>query len=289
MAKSDHETAAHDVVHVAIICMISGLELRAIVETLEDAGARRIPTDVGQGFGEYFLVEVRQSFHLRVMVSCCEHQSNLEVAIRTSEILYRFNPRFSFLCGIAGGLRVDKIPLGDVVADAEVIYRRYSKIGETGEFLPEAVNVPTSSGGKALLTRFFANHRHPHRIQSPLNDGATFGVYTTPEKILSWDYVLDHQPTKEALLKNLDRQLAVVETEGAGFLKAVDSYNRNTIRKPWHTGGGADAIIVRGISDPAAGKTASDAGAINWRRTAARNAAQTVLLLIRQLEEYDLA
>lgn len=89
----------------------------------------------------------------------------------------------------------------------------------------------------------------------------------------------------------MDRQLAAVEMEGAGFLKAIASHARHFIDRPWRRGraGGADALVVRGISDPAADKAATDAGAKPWRRIAARNAAQTVVLIVHTLKDRDFA
>jgi nucleoside phosphorylase len=119
-----------------------------------------------------------------------------------------------------------------------------------------------------------------------LNDGDLFAIHD--QKILSWDLVLDHQEMKERLLRE-DRQLAVVEMEGAGFLKAVAAHVKYFVRRPWQADGETDALIVRGISDPAADKSVADADPRAWRRIAARNAAQTVLLIVDTLKERDFA
>ncbi len=178
--------------------------------------------------------------------------------------------------------------LGDVVLAPEVNYRRYTKVQDDGQFGAENFNIPAFDGGRALAQGFLSSHPNPKKVQSELNDGELFAIHA--EKILSWDLVLDHPETREQLLAE-DRQLAVVETEGAGFLRAVASHAKHFIDRPWRRGkaGGADALVIRGISDPAADKAATDSGAKPWRRIAARNAAQTVVLILHTLSDRDFA
>jgi nucleoside phosphorylase len=289
MASTDFDRGNHAAVDVAIICMIAGTELHAIRHVLKASGAVETGNAVAYPGWEYFKWRNALGLDLRLVVACCDGQSNLEAAITTLVVLPRHEPRFAFLCGIAGGMAIDKYRLGDVVVAADVIYRRFSKIKADGSFRPESDNVPASHGGRALATRFFARHPNARKIQSPHNDGELFAVHA--EKVLSWDLVLDHAPTKETLLTYIDGQFAVVETEGAGFLKAVASHARNNLERLLRGGqiGGTDALVVRGISDPAADKAQTDAGVMNWRRIAARNAAQTVLLLLDMLSDHDFA
>ncbi len=267
--------------------MIPDTELRAINQVLRASGASEIDLTSPSSGEYYYEYRNRQGFKARIAVSCCDGQSNIESAITTQIVLFRHNPRYVFLCGIGGGLKIDKIRLGDVVVSPEVLYRRFTKVEEGGRFAPEVFNVPVSDGGKKLSQRFFSSCDHIKKVQSSLNDGDLFAIHD--EKVLSWDLVLDDAATKERLLSDLDRQIAVVEMEGAGFLKAVDSYSRHYIYRPWHASkvGAVDALVVRGISDPAAGKALIDAGQKPWRLIAARNAAQTVLAIIDLLAEKD--
>jgi nucleoside phosphorylase len=287
MASHDFDRAGHATVSIAIICMIPDTELHAIREVLKAANATEIDlTDTYAG-EQYFELETRGGIPVRIVVACCDGQSNLESAITTQIVLFRHNPRYAFLCGIGGGMKTEKYKLGDVVIASEVNYRRFTKIQDDGSFGAENFNVPPSDGGRALAQRFLSVHPNSKKIQSHLNDGDLFAIHS--EKILSWDLVLDHTETRNHLLSDVDRQLAVVEMEGAGFLKAVASHAKHVINRPWRTvkAGGADALIVRGISDPAADKAAMDSGSKPWRRVAARNAAQTVLLILDILKDRD--
>lgn len=54
-------------------------------------------------------------------------------------------------------------------------------------------------------------------------------------------------------------------------------------------GGRVEGIVVRGISDPAAGKEAFDADTQDWRWIAARNAAEVLYRLITSIKAADLA
>jgi nucleoside phosphorylase len=289
MASHDFDRAGHDFVSIAIICMIADTELHAILEILKSANAHEIDLTHHYKDEQFYQLTTRTGITLRIVVKCCDGQSNLEAAITTQIVLFRHNPRYVFLCGIGGGMRIEKYKLGDVVIAPEVNYRRFTKVQEDGSFGAENFNVPASEGGRALAQRFLSDHPNSKKIQSVLNDGDLFAVHS--EKILSWDLVLDHPETRERLLTAVDRQLAVVEMEGAGFLKAVASHANHFINRPWRTEkvGGADALIVRGISDPAAGKAATDTGSKPWRRIAARNAAQTVVLILDILKDRDFA
>lgn len=271
--------------------MIADTELRAIREILKQAGATEIGLGVSHRSEHYYSITNANGVGLRIVVACCEGQSNLEWAITTQVVLFRHSPRYAFLCGIAGGMKIASYPLGDVVIAPEVNYRRFTKVQSDGRFGAENFNVPASHGGRALAQNFLSSPRHKEKVgaktvQSALDDGQSFAIHN--QKILSWDLVLDHEKTKDSLLKE-DRQLAAVEMEGAGFLKAVASHAKYYIQRPWATPGGADALIVRGISDPAAGKALTDADPKAWRQIAARNAAQTVLLILDTLQEIDFA
>ncbi len=275
MASHDFDRAGHATVSIAIICMIADTELRAIRDILKWAKAEEIELTNSSAGEQYFQLQTREGLTQRIVVACCDGQSNLESAITTQIVLFRHNPRYIFLCGIAGGLRIDKYKLGDVVIAPEVNYRRYTKIQDDGSFAAENFNVPPSDGGRILARRFLSSHPDVKKVPAALEHDDHFTIHA--EKILSWDLVLDHPATKQHLVRDVDRQLAVVEMEGAGFLKAVASHAKHFIHRPWRRqkAGGADALIVRGISDPAAGKADIDAGSREWRRIAARNAAQT--------------
>jgi nucleoside phosphorylase len=286
MATHDFDRSGHATVSIAIICMIADTELHAIREVMAAAHAREIDLTDSFGGEHYYELRNREGLTLRVVVACCDGQSNLESAITTQIILFRHNPRYVFLCGIGGGMRIARYRLGDVVIAPEVNYRRFTKVQEDGSFGAENFNVPASDGGRALAQRFLASYPNSKKVQSMLNDGDLFAIHD--QKILSWDLVLDHQEMKERLLRE-DRQLAVVEMEGAGFLKAVAAHVKYFVRRPWQADGGTDALIVRGISDPAADKSVADADPRAWRRIAARNAAQTVLLIVDTLKERDFA
>ena len=278
-----------EIAHIAIICMIPNVELRALLEVLQLSGALEIRPQLRLNYHErLFQVRTAGGLDIGLVLVCCEGQSNLEAALTTQITLYRHSPRYAFLCRIGGGLKLYQCKLGDVVVGCEVVHRRFTKIGASGEFKPEVSNIPASDDGRRLIQRLFSTHPHPQAIQSGLNDGALFAIHA--EKILSWDYVLDHGPTRTELLRDLDRQLAIVEMEGAGFLKAVHFYSKNYLHRPRREDNGeVGAVIVRGISDPAADKAASDAAPANYRLIATRNAAQTVFLMIDSLVEGDFA
>ncbi len=266
---------------IAIFCMIPDPERKALVEALQANGAQPRPA---RGSFDGWLLTI-DGQEVEVVLRRMRGQGNTEAAIATLGGLFQQAPRFIILCGIAGGMQIRKVRLGDVVIASDVAYRGFNKI--TGDDLtaqglhlrPVTLETGARPGAGALVDRFFeAGLKNLAYAKPPIS------CVVHHERILSWDLVLDHEPTKQNLLREVDGNLVAVEMEAGGFLKAVAYYQHHLAS----AGGKVDALIVRGISDAAANKEQSDRDTTDWRWTAARNAAEVVLRLIKMIRQSDL-
>lgn len=204
---------------IAVLCMIPDPELRALQDVFSSNGATVLA--LPSGFpGEHRWELDIDGFRTQIVLRRIAGQGNTEAAIETLGVLYRQAPRFVFLCGIAGGMQLKKCRLGDVVIASDVEYRGFNKVSpaegsEEPRFRPVSLATGARPGGKVLIDRFFGSGQR----ELPSAGPGTFR--TVFEKILAWDLVLDHLPTKERLLSEVDGTIVGVEMEAGGFLKAI--------------------------------------------------------------------
>jgi nucleoside phosphorylase len=213
----------------------------------------------------------------RVVASFMPRMGNDSAAITTFHMINDWRPRFMLLMGIAGGLDPTKLALGDVVIADEVLrYDRRRKERESGtEWAPNAY--PTD---RLLLNRAQALLLEDEIIekwcQERVSEANGVGQEPNAEigNLACGDAVVDSEEYKKEI-KRLNRTIAAFEMEGGGFLEAA--INQAIVAK---------ALVLRGISDFAANKDATDSdGRFDWRGYAAANVATFLVKFIEQFED----
>ncbi|GJE26424.1 phosphorylase family protein [Methylobacterium organophilum] len=276
---SDIESSAD----IVVITIIPKLERQAILKEFSSkwpaANKRDLP-------GSTTLLEINTSknWRPRIAVRAIYEAGNLACAIETTNMLSRFNPRFAFLCGIAGNMNHDKRQLGDVVVSGSYAYKSFTRMSSGKKLESTMPNGPVIS--RKMFDRasdYFASNF----IDFSGSDVRQFlGDCSLPResesevgKIFCWDLVLDCDETRRELVAS-DREYRAVEMEMYGFLRALQAFS-DLRRHP------IDGLVFRGLSDPASGKSNSDHGKTNWRGYAARNAARCLASFINDLSEDD--
>lgn len=171
--------------------------------------------------------------------------------------------------GIAGALG-DGLELGDVVYSRQIVHydtRRKLKAGSTA-FAPKGY--PADRSLLNCANRIVADATAYSAWQSRHSIGAR-SKKRVPKAIAgdiaSGDAVVDATQARSAI-KALNRKLDAVEMEGAGLMEAA--FNQPHARR---------AIVIRGISDFAMGKTAR-----NDRPRAAATAASFAMLMLQRAD-----
>jgi len=270
---------------IVIICMIPDVELAAIRDELNRIGAvfiGCIHTD--QKEERYRLKSKKRDTN--IVVTCLGSQSNMDSAITTLSMLYRYSPRHIFLYGIAGGMQKEKYQRGTVVIGSDIVFRKISKVVDDEKYLFEMPPVATTPHGQIIAREFMTNLPSSAIEQHPKKDWGTFKV--VHEKIFTWDLVLDSPTVRDKMLA-LDRKLSVVEMEAAGFFKAIHHYKNYFIARNFNKSGKngeVDGLIIRGVSDYAAHKAESDAE-LFWRKMAADNASYILMKIIHSMNNDD--
>lgn len=186
---------------------------------------------------------------------------NDKAAAETERASAHFNPDVLMFVGVAGGLK--DVRLGDVVASTKIYGFEYGKDAEAFHPRPEVgkssyrlEQLARAEGGTGKWSRSDPHGRPPKAHVGPIAAGSRV--------------VSDSTSPSAVLLKENFSDALAVEMEGLGFLAAT------------HMGWGAEAIVVRGISDLLDGKTESDA--VGWQERAAENAAGFALHLLTAFE-----
>jgi nucleoside phosphorylase len=271
------------------------VELRALRSSLNRAGAVLVATINVSHKEEIYEIKISQKKSVLMAVVCLGAASNLDSAVNTLSLLYRYAPRYVYLFGIAGGLQPAKYKLGSVVIGSDVLSQKISKISYSEKYEMEADKAEITDYGQILIREFMTEVvMDSHRTYSSGSEQRRFNVYH--EKIFSWDLVLNCSVKRGKIIGEIDRQLAIVEMEAIGFYSAIEKYKKYLFLlspSDEHFDVDVDGMVVRGISDYAANKTETDTGVnpetgtLNWRLIAAENAAQTLVEFIRMLSMED--
>ena len=108
-----------ELVHAIIFTMIDDLELPAVLHELNFRCHRATPKPFRATYNYEF--PNKHNIKLKVKVRSIGQAGNQFAAMETIDALHRFNPRFVFLCGIAGAMRQkDDLKLGDVVVSRQI-------------------------------------------------------------------------------------------------------------------------------------------------------------------------
>lgn len=196
----------------------------------------------------------------RRMALAVAGQGPVATAIIVHQAVLTFRPRLVLFTGIAGALW-DSLGLGDVVV-GDRVYTHQSGAERPDGFYPR----PWSWAPPFhILQRAHALHR-----DGPWTDllppGRRPDVHF--KAIASGEVLVDSATSVTAGRIRLLDDAAAVEMEGTGFAQAGHMLQ-------------VDALMIRGISDHASGKAATDRA--GWREVAAANAAAFAVGLVRTL------
>jgi len=78
-------------------------------------------------------IKTNQGVIYNIVVIMTEDQGTVEAALATSRLIYKWDPKYIIMVGIAGGIPKDGLEFGDVVAAREIWEYDYSKITPEGE------------------------------------------------------------------------------------------------------------------------------------------------------------
>lgn len=212
----------------------------------------------------------------RSVVACHMPRIGNDIAaITTLGVIRDWNPSHIVLCGIAGGLNRDETRLGDVIIADDVFRydRRRKELNGVTEWSP--TSYPTD---RRLLSQIQALLLEDEVMEAWSTDCLATFDGNLPEPtvhighIACGDAVVDSTELRDEI-RCMNRHLLAVEMEGGGVCEAILNQGANT-----------RVAIVRGISDYAAGKAATDADDFNWRKYAACNAASFAVKFMQHFE-----
>lgn len=182
---------------------------------------------------------------------------NVDAAIEVERAIARYNPRYLFFVGVAGGLK--DVSIGDVVAATKI----YSY--ESGKSANEFLARPKMGESSYYLVQLAHEvARRDARVPLSEKPSVFVGPLVAGEKVI----VSLGAHELETIRSRYSDALAL-EMEGYGVLRVA--YSREQIRM----------IVIRGISDHLAGKTQADAAGSQARASA--NAASFALSMLDSL------
>ncbi len=174
----------------------------------------------------------------RVVLALAGKPGTTSAAMTTVETFSQWRPRYVLLVGIAGGLPLDGLQQGDVVASTVIWGYEYGKI--SAGFHPR--NDFTYPADTSLLTSartLSPRWKSDLRVSPPRPEHipkALFGPVASGDKLI--DEVTDSFFVR---IRAAWPKLQAVEMEGAGAAEAMQRVNERTLQ--------AGFLMIRGISD----------------------------------------
>lgn len=279
---------------IVVLCVLDDPEHRAL-ESAFKASSQCNQVLPARKFRSEFDVRWKGDAPVRVTLVSVGTQGNLFTAIETMNILARYRPRLLIFCGIAGLMNPEKVRLGDVVVQDSVYAHAYTK-KVNRELQPTKLDVQTVPSLADYRRDFHYDRKEVFNGLSQfamdangekaveLNEGKRPRLLVG--KYLVTDYVLDCEQTRDEFIANTDRNFLCIETESYGLLSAADNFRNKAVPGDVYP---LDVVVIRGLSDRAAKKGASDSASegVDWRDYAARNAACVTIDFICGLKPDD--
>jgi nucleoside phosphorylase len=210
-------------------------------------------TDIGEQ-GMRYLVASRAKAQVVLFATGA---GNVNAAIEVERSIARYNPRYLFFVGVAGGLK--DVRIGDVVAATKIYNYESGKAAK--EFLPRPQMGESSYYLVQLATDIARTDEWKPRIPGSENPSAYVAPLVAGEKVF---FSLD--ASEVTIIRNRYSDALALEMEGYGVLRV--SYSREQVRM----------IVVRGISDLLVGKDTADAA--GSQPTASANAAAFAVTIL---------
>ena len=248
---------AKPVMRAVLLCALL-VELEALDAQLREQGA------VGEktiGGGDVFKTGRLAGEHISwdLFVGCSE-RSNPASAASAANVIATLKPQVAVFVGVAGGI-AGEIQLGEVVAATTVFDYDQGKDTAAGYQAREVQLHSTFALRQRAMHVAAAPSMWTRRIAPPeKNQPAEIRALVEPIAAGGKVVTSSQSQTAQLIAQTAPRAVAV-ETEGAGFLTAID-----------HTAG-VSGIVIRGISDMRDDKAVNDRK--RWQAKAAGRAAAT--------------
>ncbi|WP_328870844.1 substrate-binding domain-containing protein [Streptomyces sp. NBC_00287] len=234
------------------------VEYEKVERHLEAAGATRSGPDELDGGTRAAVYELSGRVPWRVYLAKTG-TGNTTTATAVSSWLAKVQPQAAFFVGIAAG-RKDAVPRDVVIAETVYEYQRGKQSEQGFHARPRSWEPP----GEVLSTA--------EQVADQLTPLITGSIHVKP--IASGDTVIDspHAP-EHRIIRTHYEDTAAIETEGAGFARAVQS--RASTGLKW--------LVIRGISDLADGHK-KGLEAAGGQQDAALNAAHVAVRILLALD-----
>jgi nucleoside phosphorylase len=210
----------------------------------------------------------------------------------TVRVIDRWDPAYIILVGIAGRIE-DEVKLGDLIVGQQTFYYDPQAIKDAGiEYRPAGY-----PGGVALVRQVHAITVSPNEMNAIRQAGARSArtkaeavkLATEQETRLAREALEAHLPRihvgtvasgsnviksdrEKQELKKLHGKLLGVEMEGCGVMHASFFHRENP----------SQALLIKGISDPANADKAKLDAFVSWRALATENSARLALAIMRR-------
>jgi nucleoside phosphorylase len=267
-AEEAQQTArAKPVMRAVLLCALL-VELEALEAQLREQGS------VGEqtiGGGDVFKTGRLTGEHVswELFVGCSE-RSNPASAASAANAIATLKPQVAMFVGVAGGI-AGKIELGEVVAATTVFDYDQGKDTDAGYQAREVQLHSTFALRQRAMHVAASPNLWTKRIAPPeTNQPAAIRALVEPIAAGGKVVTSSQSETAQLIAQSAPRAVAV-ETEGAGFLTAIDHAT------------GVSGIVIRGISDMRDGKAASDRE--HWQARAAVRAAAFAFELLHRLQQ----
>jgi nucleoside phosphorylase len=244
---------------------------------------------------EFLISSEQPEITARIRIEACEGPGNVISASRTSYIISAYAPHVVFFVGTAAGINPKLVSLGDVVIPSFAEYRPFDAVYQKGEpeyddnidpvtfrewfFTVCALKAALKRVDVTNLTNTLLRETHKENLsalaglksingQSPKVHNEA-GIFSAGIKIVSAEY-------RDYINGMTDEKTYTIDMESFGFFQSVNTMSKFAKYES------AIGLMVRGISDFAAQKKASDADVSENRRIAVHNAASVTSHLLKK-------
>jgi len=264
--ETQQTESAKPVMRAVLLCALL-VELEALEAQLRQQGPVEEQTIGG---GDVFKTGRLVGEHISwdLFVGCSE-RSNPASAASAANAIATLTPQIAMFVGVAGGI-AGQVQLGGVVAATTVFDYDQGKETAAGYQAREVQLHSTFALRQRAMHVAAAPSMWTKRIVPPeTNQPAAIRALVEPIAAGGKIVASSQSQTAELIAQTAPRAVAV-ETEGAGFLTAIDH------------AAGVSGIVIRGISDMRDGKAVSDRE--HWQARAAGRAAAFAFELLHKLQ-----
>jgi nucleoside phosphorylase len=263
--EAQQAESAKPVMRAVLLCALV-VELESLEGQLREQGP------VGEqtiGGGDVFKTGRLAGEHISWnLFAGCSERSNSASAASAANAIATLKPQVAVFVGVAGGI-AGQIQLGEVVAATTVFDYDHGKDTAAG-YQAREVQLHSTFALRQRAIHVAASSMWTRRIVPPeKNQPAVIRALVEPIAAGGKVVTSSQSQTAELIAQTAPRAVAV-ETEGAGFLTAIDH------------AAGVSGIVIRGISDMRDGKAVSDRE--RWQARAAGRAAAFAFELLHRLQ-----